>query len=641
MKERILIAIRDEKVLEESASILNDHDYIVTRVSNLSDMELQINAMPQDLILLESILWIKERPDFLNGLEQNYPESSIIHLIPNDDQEGLDLLSRNGTKNFIFEPVTAKEILVMVNQGIRYKNLMQRYQQMRNEFREANKELSIKAKEFQKLLAFNTNILESINLGIMTVDTNLKITSWNSKISDITGIDKSAALDSGLFQTMPWLNMENISERVNSVITNGETTELGHLKGKKQDGLDIYGDYKISPIKKGDETLGAVITVDDITRKVNFKDEMEGSQKYIGNMVEYAADAIVSYDLDGIIVTWNRGAQEIFGYNSQEAIGHSWDLTASENDRKRIFNMIQFVKKSGSVSNFEAQMRHKSGRYISVSMGISLIKDAEGKIYGISAIFKDVSEGKRFNRQLIHSQKILSFRELVCGMLQNINTPLSSLSSNTTLLLNRAQKNNLSDITANMQKIGADADKIAQLAKDILWYGKPAENGTEEADIHDILDKSLTFTRFQTKRQNIKIENEHKAQNTRIMGNSRELVQAFINILKNAEAAMPDGGIIKIRTENIKDTEILDRQECLSIKITDTGIGIPSENISKIFEQFFTTKPEGQGNGLGLYVAQSIVENHYGRIEVESKVNKGTCFTILLPSQTEPEKEKA
>jgi len=594
-------------------------------------MESQINAMPQDLILLESTLWIKEKPDLLTGLEASYKEFSIIHIIPSDDQESIDVISSNGIRNYLYEPTTAKEILLTVNQSIRYKELTQRYQQMRNEFLEANKNLSNKSKELQELIAFNTNILESINVGIMAVDSDFKINSWNSKMSEITGINRSLAIGADLFQTLPWLNIENVSVRVRSVITDGKVTELGHLKCEKRGKSEVYADYKISPIRQGKDILGAVITVDDVTRKIHYKDEHEGSQKYISNLVKTAADAIVSYDSDGIIVTWNEGACDIFGYNSQEAIGRPWDFIASEKGRKRLLNLLEFVRKSGAVSNFETEMKNKSGKTFTVSVTISPVRDTEGNVYGISAIYRDLSEGRRLKKQLTRSQRVISYSKMVAGVARDINTPLTSLSSSTSLLVDNATAGNISEITSNMQRIEAEADHIALLVKDLLWYGNVSEDSEEIVEIHTLIEKSLFFTGFLINLKNIDIHMGFDAQKSEIMGNSRELIQTLMNLFTNAQAAMPDGGALTIETTNVKEDSLLGGQETICIKIKDTGIGIPDENLPRVFGQFFTTKPEGKGNGLGLYVVKSVIEDHGGKIEVESLINQGTCFTIWLP----------
>lgn len=640
MKERILLTIQDETLLDEAASILLDNAYIVTKTSNLNDMESTLNAMPQDLILIDSSLWINSRPDLLTILDQKYSEASIIHLIPQDDNNALEIILSNGAHNYLSGHLTAKEVLVMVNQAIRYKELTRRYQQMKKEFLEANKNLSNKSKEFQELLAHNNNILESINVGIITVDESFKITSWNPEMSNITGIDSASATGSDLFTILSWLNEEKIATRIKTAIAQGSITELGHLKGNKTDGGEVFADYKISPIKKGETILGAVITVNDITKRVLFKDETEGIQKYFNNLVENASDAIISFDMDGNIATWNKSAQDIFGYTAQEAIGKSWDILASERDRKRLLNLFQFIRKGGVINDFKALMRHKSSELFNIEMGFSIIKDMDEKTYGIATIIKKVAKPNKFITQIIETQRMLTLKTMITGIARNLNTPLATLSTNTMLLLNKSKTKGINEIVSNMEKIEVDAGKIINLAKDFLLYARAPGDKMEAVDIHEILDKSIMFTDFLANTTNIEIRREYNVQDAWIMGHATQLIQALINLFSNAQAAMPDGGILTIQTDTETEKGIETQNEkILCLRIKDTGIGILPENLPHIFEQFFTTRPEGKGYGLGLYAAKSIIEEHDGRIDVESDFNEGTTFSIWLPYKTKPNKD--
>ncbi|MBN2374398.1 PAS domain S-box protein [bacterium] len=636
MKERVLIVLKDRELLEESASILYDHDYLVTKASNLSDMESQMNATPHDLILIESSLWLRERPDLVLDLEQKYSGVSIVHLILNGDQETLDRLYKNGSGIYLFQPVTAKEILVTVDQTIRYRELSLKYKQMLNEFRDVNKNLSNKTKELQELVAFNNNIIESVDAGIMSIDTQFIIKSWNLRMSEICGIFKSEAIGSNMFECLPWLNIENVPEKIALVLTEGNVDELNRKKGKGQNGVEIYADYRISPIKKGDVISGAVITVYDIRQKTPIEDELESPLRYTDNLVEHSADAIISLDPDGIIVTWNKGAETMFGYGAQEAIGRSWDFMVPAQDRKKMHNLFQWVNKGIPVSNFDTQVINNSGMPVPVSLTVSLIKDDEGKVLGLSGICKCLSATGKQRRQTIQSQKMVSIGIMAAGLAENITNPLASLSINAGLLSAKTDINGLLELTECLGKMEADADQISQLAKDLLWYSKAPKDESDAVDMHDALEKSIKFTRLQTDMHNIEIRRAYLAKQSRIIGNNRELIQAFINIFTNAQAAMPDGGVITVQTESIiAEEDSMEGKACISIKIEDTGMGIPEENMHRIFEQFFTTNPNSRSNGLGLYVVNAIIENHSGNIEVESRVNKGTCITIRLPVHME------
>jgi signal transduction histidine kinase len=224
---------------------------------------------------------------------------------------------------------------------------------------------------------------------------------------------------------------------------------------------------------------------------------------------------------------------------------------------------------------------------------------------------------------------------MASSMAHDINNPLASLSSYTHLLMTRTERLGISELTENLAKVEEDANRIGQLVKDLLWYSIPSDHTLGLVDIHEILKKSLSFASYLIDMEKIEIKREYFAKKPHLMANSRELIQAFINILTNAGEAMPDGGTIAIQTMSMDQEDSKKGMDSLCIKISDTGIGIPEENLARIFEQFFTTKTNGKGNGLGLYVVHAIIEKHHGHIEVESKVNQGTFFTIYLPVRTE------
>jgi PAS domain S-box-containing protein len=575
---------------------------------------------------------MEDRPDLLPNLGQNYSEMSIIHLVPNNDQDKFDNIFKNGEEGGrLLQPVTGNEILVMVDQVIKHKQLKERFNQMRNELLEANKNLSNRTKEFHELISFHKKILQSITLGIITIDTGFMITSWNPGISNVLSIDESVAIGSNLFDIIPALGWEKVSGRIKSVIHNGEVTELGHLRTKKPDGDEIYANYKFSPIKKEEDTVGAVIIAENITQKIRLKDELNRAQGYISYLVENSTDAIIGCDLDGIIVTWNKGAEMMFGYSSQESIGRPWDFLFAEKDKKKMQNLFQWVKKCESVSNFDTQIISMSGESIPISLTISLIKDINGNVYGVSGIAKELSKTKKLKKQFIQSQKMISLGTMAASMAHDINNPLASLSTYTHLLMTRTERIGISELTGNLSKVEEDADRIGQLVKDLLWYSIPSDHSMGMVDIHEILNKSLLFTGYQVNIDNIEIKSDYSAKKSQIMGNSRELIQAFVNILTNAVEAMPEGGTITIQTLSMDNEGLKNDTDCICIRISDTGTGIPEEYLPHIFEQFFTTKSNEERSGLGLYVVHAIIEDHHGEIKVESEIDKRTCFIIYLP----------
>jgi two-component system NtrC family sensor kinase len=248
-------------------------------------------------------------------------------------------------------------------------------------------------------------------------------------------------------------------------------------------------------------------------------------------------------------------------------------------------------------------------------------------VYGLSGIFRDLSDTKKLSKQLIQSQKMMSLGAMAARMAHDLNNPLASLSTYTHILMTRTNLLGVDTLTENLAKVEEDADRIGQLVKDLLWYSSPSDHTTGIVDIHEVLRKSLSFAAYLTNMENIEIRKDYEPRIPPILANSKDLIQAFVNILTNAAAAMPGGGTIMIRTT----TSGAEDAKGVLVTISDTGIGIPQENLPNIFERFFSTRSNGKGNGLGLFVAKSIIEEHHGEIHVESEVNKGTSCTLRLP----------
>ncbi|MGA1824365.1 MAG: PAS domain S-box protein [bacterium] len=636
MKERIVIADDNINILEHFSETLRRQNYLPIKSQRAQDLReyLKTNS-PPELIIFDHAMAINGGEKIINDLHKNYKDTFIIHLLDEKDNHLINSLIKDETDEYLIKPINDATLLMKVAYVLKYRQARRRNKLICHELLEANQKLSAKTKECQELINFNQNVLESLNVGLFTIDYSLYITSWNNKIGEIIGIDRKSAEGKHLFSIFPYLNETALTAMIDSVMKQGEKMDLGHIKGTDFNGKGFWGEFKISPIKKEEKITGAVITVDDITQKLSLQREFDKMQLYLSNLVEHSADAIISYSLEGTIVTWNNGAKNMFGYTKEESVGRSWDFTMLDESRKQMNNLFEWVKKTGSVSNFKTQMMNKSGQTTPVMLTLSLIKDSEGNVFGISGIYKDLSEAKKLKEQIIQSQKMISLGLMSAGMAHDINNPLGAISAYIQLLQTKTERIGHTELTDYLAKVEKDADHIGSLVKNLLWYAKSRKH-MDWVDIHELLERALEFANYQSiSTRRITIRKEFRCNNTKIIGQGRELAQTFINIIINAIDAMPNGGTIIIQTTLINRDDSMTDYDWICIKFIDNGIGIPPENLDKIFEQFFTTRSDVDGNGLGLYVAQAIIENHGGKIEVESHLNEGSCFSVYLPIKEE------
>jgi two-component system NtrC family sensor kinase len=234
--------------------------------------------------------------------------------------------------------------------------------------------------------------------------------------------------------------------------------------------------------------------------------------------------------------------------------------------------------------------------------------------------------------QLIQSDKVASLGKLAAGVAHEINSPLTGILTYSSLLLKEKKEGDPD--REDLEVIVNETNRCKNIVKGLLDYARQTAPQKVLSDINELVTKSIDLISHQASLQNVMVEKKTHPDLPKIMIDLGQIQQVFINILLNAIEAMPQGGTLTVWTGIVDDM--------IAVRFTDTGVGIPKENLPKILDPFFTTKEQGKGTGLGLSVSYGIIERHKGKLEVKSKVGKGTTFTVKLPvnekaSQTEKE----
>ncbi|MCJ7770062.1 ATP-binding protein, partial [Candidatus Bathyarchaeota archaeon] len=230
-------------------------------------------------------------------------------------------------------------------------------------------------------------------------------------------------------------------------------------------------------------------------------------------------------------------------------------------------------------------------------------------------------ELRKTQNQLLQSEKMASLGKLAAGVAHEINSPLTGILTYSSLLHKTKQDGDPDK--DDLEVIVNETNRCKRIVKGLLDFARQTEPQKVLSDVNEALDKSINLISHQAGMQNVKIEKKTQPDLPKIMIDTGQIQQVFMNILLNAIEAMPEGGALTVHL-GVEDKAIV-------IGFTDTGVGIPDENLSKIFDPFFTTKKQGKGTGLGLSVSYGIVEKHKGNLEVKSRVGKGATFTVKLP----------
>jgi signal transduction histidine kinase len=265
--------------------------------------------------------------------------------------------------------------------------------------------------------------------------------------------------------------------------------------------------------------------------------------------------------------------------------------------------------------------RHTSPRRLLVNVATTPLRDMSGAINGTIVVVEDISARVQLEEQLQISEKMASLGLLAAGVAHEVNTPLTGISSFTQMLLERAEPDD--PRTKLLEKIERQTFRAAKIVNSLLNLARPAHGDAGPVDVHAVINDVLSLVEHQYKASRIKVRKELAPISPIVRGVEYKLQQVFLNLFLNARDAMPKGGWLSISSSH-------DGEE-LRIEVADTGSGIPSEHLSRIYDPFFTTKDIGQGTGLGLSITYGIVQEHGGVITCSSKLGQGTCFTITLP----------
>jgi two-component system NtrC family sensor kinase len=267
--------------------------------------------------------------------------------------------------------------------------------------------------------------------------------------------------------------------------------------------------------------------------------------------------------------------------------------------------------------------------------------DEEGRLYAIVHYLKDMTAQKRLEQQLIRSDKLASLGTLVAGIAHEINNPLGIIAAYSEALLDRSGEKALNGIKAfedfpeYLRTINNEIFRCKSILKSLLEFARPSGGTFREIDINELIKEVLLLLQHRTAKLKHTLELDLDREVPKIYADAGSLRQLLMNLLLNAIYFTPEGGSIFIKTELGGSPQEEEDAPCPSVvrlSVRDTGAGIPRDLIDKVFDPFVTTKPVGEGTGLGLTISHKIVEEHGGAIYVESEPGKGAAFIITLPS---------
>jgi PAS domain S-box-containing protein len=502
------------------------------------------------------------------------------------------------------------------------------------------------------------SIIGSAMDAIITVDAGQRVVLFNAAAEKIFDCSRGEAMGQPLDRFIPerfrGAHRKHIRNFDQTNVTTRSMGSFRGISGLRAGDVEFPIEASISQVEVDGHKLYTVI-IRDITERKRAEDEIA---KQTAELEQHSrlldlAQVLVRDANDNKIILWNRGAQEFYGWTKLEALGKSSHELFQTIFPKPVEEIDAEILNEG---HWEGELTHtlRDGRQVTVASHQVLHRNERGEPVAILEANHDITDRKEAERrlaehtlklstseealrakneelqtmsgQLWHAAKLATVGELAASIAHELNNPLATVSLRVDSLLSQTEEDDPKHRALTI--VGLEVERMGNLVANLLQFSRRKDSQVSTIDIRTEVAGTLELLHSHLRNRNVEVAMEFAPNAQRVHADRQQLRQVFLNVLTNAADAMPNGGTLTIRGVPCE----LDRNtSALRIEFADTGIGIAEEDLPKVTEPFFTTKPEGKGTGLGLAICKRIVQEHKGEFDITSEAGKGTTVRVTLP----------
>lgn len=618
---------RDQREITRKILIGAGYDYLEADCGE-EGLRLLLSEKP-DLLLLDYMMPTISGYEVLNEIAHN-PEYRSV-----SDTPVVMLTARSGTASdrtklfelglrmYLEKPFASRELINVI------ENIL-----IMNDLRQRNKELEqrIKRTEYKY-----KDLIENASDLIFTLDEAANLTFINHRFSGLTDYPREE-----------WQNRRLLDLVVAEDRTNSELNLRDAIQGKSRHfemriqsaaGKTLCLSVNLNPIFERGAVIGCVGFARDVTQRKKLEQEITDLKNFNESIIQSIGSGLITIDLDERITSFNQSAEEMMGYRAYEVMGHYLhEIFPAEECRKLL---PKNNGKSESLWNREMELTTRDQKKIHVGFTVTARIDNRSQRVGTIISFRDISQIKQMQAEVLRMDRMASLGVLASGIAHEIRNPLAGIKTVAQTLEEEIDpKDHRREYLA---RIVRQVNRMDELLRTIFTYARPQPPVRKHTRLDEIIQEVNALLEQRLMRNNVTLEQTYAPELPQIFVDFHQIQQVFINLFLNAIDAMPAGGKVMVTARPRQAVlQLIDRRGrrhpsstgpalYVEVKVSDTGLGIPQENLHAIFDPFFTTK--AQGSGLGLSIVYRIIEEHHGDIRVESQVGNGTSFTLLLPTQ--------
>ena len=475
----------------------------------------------------------------------------------------------------------------------------------------------------------------------------------NSQTQELFGYDRSELIGQKIEMLVPERYRRLHHHHRQGFAQAPKTRRMGadlDLYGRRRNGSEFPVEISLSPVTtdKGTFVLSAIRDMSERKRldaelrhaseelHRRTAEQLGEYRSRLASIIDSSEDAILSKDLNGIITSWNRGAEHIYGYTAQEVVGKNISLLIPNDRPDEIKEILAKISKGEVIEHNESVRVTKDGRHLNMSISVSPLRDATGAIAGASAIGRDITAQKRAEGQLRQAQKMEAVGRLAGGVAHDFNNILGIINACTEFLRDRIDP--AAEPSIYIENIKKATERGTSLTKQLLAFSRTSAIQPCVLDLNERL-RDISKLLRPLLGEDIETVIASKSSSAVIEADPGQIDQIVVNLAVNARDAMPRGGKFILETSVVKFDEAFAQQhqplaagKYVVLAVSDTGSGMDEATVSRIFEPFFTTKEVGKGTGLGMATVYGIVKQSGGHILVYSEPGHGTTFKIYFPN---------
>ena len=346
--------------------------------------------------------------------------------------------------------------------------------------------------------------------------------------------------------------------------------------------------------------------------------QVERLKDFSENIVASLRIGVITVDLEDRIESWNPQMEELLGIPQNDALRRRLSEVLPRDLAAEISSRAPSEHVSGI---YRFHLNTRSNRHLVVNVSIAPLLGKSGARLGQLILLDDITQRVRLEDQMVQTEKLTSLGLLAAGVAHEVNTPLAVISNYIQMLAKQIPFDDPRQKT--IERIVRQTFRASEIVNNLLNFSRTGGAEPVAVDLNAILEETLTLVQHPFKTARVSVIRNYTEQLPPVLGSATRLQQVFLNLFMNARDAMPNGGMLEVRTAAHNGS--------VEIEVSDTGMGIPPENVHRIFDPFFTTKATGRGTGLGLSVSYGIIKEHAGKVDVRSTPGKGTSFRLEFP----------